>query len=291
MTRLIRNLGPVWMVRPLGKLIRMMTVGLVAASATLALAATSSPLPSAAREFVDKGMSADKNQDHLAAIGHFREALRIAPNAPELLFYLGVEESKVPGRELRAVAWLGAYLSLRADGPGAAKAKDNIGKLILAHRKALLRLIASVENAARFTERKGPSLRDFARKLAQTGDFTSALQIAANLKDLPESQTEAYAAIAKVQAAAWDITGALKTASMIAGSQPMRDEALLDIVTFQIVRDRAGALDTIARIQDSGSKDRAMRIVSYFQARTGDVAGALGTAEAIQDEEIKGAAR
>ncbi len=291
MTRLFRNFGSIRVLKIFFKLISVMTFGLVAASGAPALAATSSSLPPAAQEAVNKGMSADRKRDHLAAIGHFHDALRIAPNAPEILFSLGVEESKAPGRELRAIAWLGAYLSLRANGPAAAKAKNHFNKLKIAHQKALVGLITSVEEAARFAERKGPSLRDLARKLAETGDFTSAMQIAANLSDLPESQAEAYGWIAESQAKSSDLAGALKTASLIPSSQPSKDDALLNIVSFQIARDRAGALETIVRIQDPKNKDRAKRIVSYFQARTGDVAGALKTAESIQDEDIRGSAR
>lgn len=272
-------------------LIYVLTFGLVLASVTPTLAATSSSLLPAAQEAVNKGMSADKRQDYLAAIDHFQEALRVAPNAPEVLFYLGVEESKVPGRELRAIAWLGAYLSLRPTGPDAAKVKNQIGKLKIAHHRTLARVTEAVERAAQFAERKGPSLRDVARRLAEIGDFTSALQTAANLSELPESQAEAYAVIAKVQAAKSDIAGALKTASLIADAQPAKDNTLLDIVRFQIARDRVGALETIGRIRDPGNKDRAKRVVSYFQARTDDVASALKTAESIQDEDIRGSAR
>lgn len=271
--------------------IYLMAIGLVLASGTPTLAATSASLPPAAQEAVNKGMRADKSGDYLAAINHFQEALRIVPDAPEVLFYLGVEESKVPGRELRAIAWLGAYLSLRADGPDATKVMNQIGKLRIAHYKTLARVVEAVENSAQFAERRGPSLRDVARKLAEIGDVPSALQVAADLSELPESQAEAYAAIAIVQATRWDIAGALQTASLIGDSRPAKGDALLNIVQFQIARDRVGALETIGRIQDPRNKDRAKRIVSYFQARTDDVASALKTAESIHDEEIRGSAR
>ncbi|MBI1919533.1 MAG: tetratricopeptide repeat protein [Geobacter sp.] len=284
--------GPVWIPNNFCKLVCLMLFGLLIVSGSPALAATSSSLPPAAQVAVNKGKSADRQHDYLAAIEHFQKALRIAPNAPEVLFYLGVEESKVSGRELRSVAWLGAYLSLRADGPGAAKVKDNIGKLKIAHRIALLNILKDVEKAAQLAERndKGPSLRDVARKLAEIGDFTSALQIAANLADLPESQAEAYGWIAQVQLANSDIAGALKTASLSADGQPAKDDTLLRIVGSQIASDRVGALETIARIQDPRNKDRAKRVVSYFQARTDDVPGALNTVEAIQDADIQASA-
>jgi len=271
-------------------LVYLVSCGLLVMSSAPPLAATSLALPAAAKEAVNKGMSADKSRDYLTAISHFQEALRIAPDAPEVLFYLGVEESKVPGRELRAIAWLGAYLSLRADGAGATKVTNQIGKLRIAHHKTLARVVEAIEKSAQFAERRGPSLRDVARKLAEIGDVPSALQVAANLSEFPESQAEAYAGIATVQATRWEIAGALQTASLIAEAQPAKGDALAHIVKFQIARDRVGALETIGRIQDPKNKDRAKRIVSYFQARTDDVASALKTAESIQDEEVRGSA-
>lgn len=284
---------PVWIPNDFCKLVCLMLFGLLVVSGAPAFAATSSSLPPAAQVAVNKGKSADRQHDYLAAIEHFQKALRIAPNAPEVLFYLGVEESKVPGRELRAIAWLGAYLSLRPDGPGAAKVKDNIGKLKIAYRITLLNVLKDVEKAAGLAERndKGPSLRDVARKLAEIGDFTSALQIAANLADLPASQAEAYGWIAGVQVANADIAGALKTASLSADGQPAKDDALLHIVGSQIASDHGGALETIARIHDPRNRDLARLIVARFQARANDVPGALKTAESIQDADLQGSAR
>jgi tetratricopeptide (TPR) repeat protein len=269
----------------------VLAFGLAVASGTTTLAAAASSLPPAAQAAAARGRSADKQQDYLAAIDHFQEARRIAPEAPEIYFYLGVEESRIPGRELRAIAWLGAYRSLRPDGPDAAKIDSQIARLQIAYRKTIGNMVRSVEDAARFAERKGPSLRDVARKLAASGDFPSALEVAARLSDLPESQGEAWAAIAGVQVAQWDIAGALKTTALIADAQPSKDDAWLNIVRFQVARDRAGALETIGRIRDARNKDRAQRIVSWFQARTDDIAGGLKTAESIQDVDIRASAR
>jgi tetratricopeptide (TPR) repeat protein len=269
-----------------------MLFGLLVVSGAQTFAATSSSLPAAAQVAVNKGKSADAQHDYLAAIEHFQEALRHAPNAPELYFYLGVEESKIPGRELRAIAWLGAYLSLRGDGPDAEKVKNNIRKLQVAHRITLLAVLKDLEKTARLAETndRGPSFRDLARKLAEIGDFTSALQIAANLADLPESQAEAYGWIAGVQLAKADIAAALKTASLSVDGDA-KDETYQRIVSAQIASDHAGALETIARMHHPMSKDVARLYVARFQIRNGDLSAALKTAESIQDEEMRGMAR
>jgi tetratricopeptide (TPR) repeat protein len=284
--------GPLSSLNPFCKLACSLLFGLLVAFGAPALAATSSSLSPAAQAAASKGKSAHEQQDYLGAIGHFQEALRHAPNAPELYFYLGVEESKIPGRELRAIAWLGAYLSLRSDGPGAANVKNNIGKLQGAHRKTLLTVLKDVERTARLAETndRGPSFRTLARKLAEIGEFTSALQIAANLADLPESQAEAYGWIAAVQLAKADIAAALKTASLSADGQA-KDDTYLRIVSAQIAGDHAGALVTIARMHHPMNKDRARLDVARFQIRNGDLSAALKTAESIQDEEMRGMAR
>src|SRR5690348_16990201 len=66
-------------------------------------------LPPGAQEAFDKGVMAAKQQEWEIAIQSFQEARKTAPDAPELFYNLGLAESKLPGRELRAIAWLGAY--------------------------------------------------------------------------------------------------------------------------------------------------------------------------------------
>src|SRR5471030_1849083 len=71
-------------------------------------------LPPEAQEAVKKGIIAAKEQEWEIAIQSFQEARKTAPNAPELFYNLGLAESKIPGRELRAIAWFGAYLTANA---------------------------------------------------------------------------------------------------------------------------------------------------------------------------------
>jgi len=52
-----------------------------------------------------KGLLAAKEQEWLIAIQSFQEARKSAPDAPLLFYNLGLAESKIPGRELRAIAW------------------------------------------------------------------------------------------------------------------------------------------------------------------------------------------
>ena len=59
-------------------------------------------LPPDAQAAMQKGILAAKEQEWEIAIQSFQEARKTAPNAPELFYNLGLAESKIPGRELRA---------------------------------------------------------------------------------------------------------------------------------------------------------------------------------------------
>lgn len=85
------------------------------------------PLPPAAQEAVNKGIIAAKVPDYLLAIRHFEEARKLAPDAPVVYLNMGLAESRIPGRELRAMAWFGAYLAAYPDAPNAAAVKEQIG--------------------------------------------------------------------------------------------------------------------------------------------------------------------
>src|ERR1700694_2138823 len=82
-----------------------------------AAASTSDPFPPAAQEALNKGIIAAKLPDYLLAIHYFEEARKIATKAPVIYLNMGLAESRIPGRELRAIAWFGAYLAANHDAP------------------------------------------------------------------------------------------------------------------------------------------------------------------------------
>jgi hypothetical protein len=86
-------------------------------------------LPPAAQELFDKGLIAARIPDYPQAIGNFEEARKVAGDAPVLLYNLGLAESKIPGRELRAIAWFGAYLAVNPNAPNRTAIKDQIDAL------------------------------------------------------------------------------------------------------------------------------------------------------------------
>ena len=68
--------------------------------AALAQTNAPAPLPPAAQEALNKGITAAKLPDYLLAIRYFEEARKLAPDAPIVFLNLGLAESKIPGREL-----------------------------------------------------------------------------------------------------------------------------------------------------------------------------------------------
>ena len=68
---------------------------------------TNTPLPPEARQAFDKGMLAVGQMEWQTAIRYFLKAQELEPYAPEILFNLGLAESRVPGHELRAIVCSG----------------------------------------------------------------------------------------------------------------------------------------------------------------------------------------
>lgn len=66
---------------------------------------------------------------YLLAVRFFEEARKLAPEAPVIYLNLGLAESRIPGRELRAIAWFGAYLAANPTAPNAAAVKEQIAVL------------------------------------------------------------------------------------------------------------------------------------------------------------------
>lgn len=83
--------------------VRLMTLMVAVAAGTL-----HAELPPEAQTAMDKGVIAAKQQDYMLAIRYFQDARKTAPDAPEVFYNLGLAESKMPGRELRAMAWFSA---------------------------------------------------------------------------------------------------------------------------------------------------------------------------------------
>lgn len=91
--------------------------------------AQTSELIEAARVPYDKGLNAVKQQDWNLAVQYFLAAQKADPYAPATLFNLGLASEKIPGYELRAIAWFQAYLLTAPAAPDAAAVRTEIARL------------------------------------------------------------------------------------------------------------------------------------------------------------------
>lgn len=182
-----------------------------------ASAATPAPLPTDAQEAVNKGIIAAKVPDYLLAVRYFQDARKLAPAAPIIYWNLGLAESKLPGRELRAIAWFGAYLAATPNASNAAAVKEQIDMLDVKSQSNLSRFIKSVEAAASQLPSgydRDHSLGSVAQLWAEAGDLAGA-QKTANLIQPGRSKDRALIPIEIAQAEAGDIAGAQELNTML----------------------------------------------------------------------------
>lgn len=242
-----------------------------------AAAASPAPLPSTAQQALDKGIIAAKVPDYLLAIRFFEEARKIAPQAPVIYLNLGIAESKIPGRELRAIAWFGAYLAAFPDAPNAAAVKEQITVLDVRHQSTLSRLLETVQNAvSKIPGRRG--IRDYefesnfekiAIALARAGNIAAAQKEDALFKDSDSFKLNVQIAIANAQAEAGDISGAKATLA----------SAIKNVGLEPSAHRRAGHLTAIAEVQI---------VVGDVSGVKATLANAQRTAELIEDAYYKG---
>ena len=251
--------------------------------AALAQTNTPVPLPPAAQEALNNGILAAKLPDYLLAIRYFEEARKIAPKHPVIYLNLGLAESKISGRELRAIAWFGAYLAAYPGAPNAAAVKEQIAVLKVRNQSNTARLIKQVQTAAGQNE---GLLGDVAGLWAKAGDVTEGLRTADLLQmnakyaqpDIMKSM--ALNKVSRAQIGNGDLAGALMTANLIQDAGT-KSETLLLVIEAQIkTGDITGAKKTISDVGDSRSwakMSNLRRDIAILQAKAGDTAGSLAT--------------
>ncbi len=142
-----------------------------------------------AREPFDKGMIAVEQGEWLVAIGYFQKALKIDMYAPIVLFNLGLAESKLPNREMRALAWLHAYLVAAPSAGNAEAVREEIAGLDIKAEATLLKLIRQARQLAGQLDNvfvRGDAYMRVALELAKIGDNTGAEQTAKLSRDPTE---------------------------------------------------------------------------------------------------------
>ena len=239
-------------------------------------------LPPEAQEAMKKGIIAAKEQDYLLATRYFQDARKVAPDSPEIYYNLGLAESKIPGRELRAIAWFGAYLAATTNAPNATAIKDQIDALDVKSQSNLSHLIQSVQDAC---SKLPANPRDYYLQYipalwAGVGDMTAALKTADLIEDASYKEAaKLFMAIA--QADAGDIVGAQTNADLTQDAV-YKSDIQLAVVKAQVIKGAiADALKTIDLMQNTDRKNDALFLIAEAQLKTGDIDGALKTANLI----------
>jgi tetratricopeptide (TPR) repeat protein len=281
--------------RQLHRLMLLVCISLALPIAGLAQATAPAALPPEAQAAVDKGVLAAKEQGYLLAIRYFQDARKIAPQTPEIFYDLAVTESKLPGRELRAIAWFGAYLAADPNAPNAVAVKREIERLEVKSQISLSLLIKTVQDAADKIsgDRREHNFRDVAFLWAEAGDITSALKIVPKFQD---RGLYPLGAIAEAQVEAGDFAGAQRTADLIRDEHDKAVEQL-DMAKHQVNAGRLAsahslfeaALQAAALVKDPSSRTQIQGNIADAQAYAGDIASAQKTADLIQDAVLKSA--
>lgn len=153
------------------------TIGEPSAGEVLALPAVPAPVQTqtseranAARAPYEKGMEAVKQQDWNLAVSNFLVAQEADPESPTILFNLGLASEKIPGHELRAIAWFQAYLLVAPSAPDAAAVRNEVARLEVSYEaknRAILDgidsfILLAKTNVDQLSKERGPEWAKFA---------------------------------------------------------------------------------------------------------------------------------
>jgi hypothetical protein len=105
-------------------------------------------VPPEAQPTFNKGVLAAHQQEWNVAFKSFMDAHKFFRGSPEINYNLGLTESKIPGRELRAIAWLAAYLAADPNAPNASAVKTEILALLIKNEGNNDRFVEVAKQAA-----------------------------------------------------------------------------------------------------------------------------------------------
>ena len=221
----------------------------------LAIGFAHAALPPLAQQAMKQGLGAAKAKDFIRAIQYFEEGRVVAPAAPDFLYNLGLAESKIPGRELRAITWFGAYLAANPHASNAAAVKNQVALLIPKSLRTIDVLVKLYQDTTKDSglsqETKDTFLENVSGFWIQLDDLTKAMDYADHMaKD--------------------------------------RDRLLDQIVPLQIKRgDLEGALKTAARMEYPGPKRKAYNDIAVAQAIAGDREAGYRTLDLVSEQDVK----
>ena len=102
-------------------------------------------LAAEAQDAIESGKTAAKQRNYLEAIKDFEIARKLAPDEPKIYYFLGLAESNIPGRELRAVCWFKAYLAINPEASNAKLLQTKINELDGLSRTNAIQMINTLQ--------------------------------------------------------------------------------------------------------------------------------------------------
>jgi hypothetical protein len=261
-----------------------------AALLLIAVCAAHAELPPLAQAAVDNGIAAAKAQDHLLAVRYFEEARKAAPKAPEIYYDLGLAEAKIPGRELRAIAWFESYLAANRGAENVVAVRRLVSALDTRSQENVANLLNSARQAATSNSRDESFtpyfLSEVARVAATAGNVSFALQTV-DLLSSAKDKAKTLKNIACAQADVGDFTGAVTNAAAI--QDPYWKASTLIHIGMEQAKagDFSGAAQTVQMMQTPEERNGLRSVIARAQAEAGKAADALQTAETIQEPPAK----
>lgn len=210
--------------------LRALAVALSSLSASAAFAAAEGGLLPEAQQAFERGVAAAEQEGWTMAIHYFTKAQTTEPLSDPILYNLGLAHANA-GHEIAGIAWLNAHLASEPDAPNADAIRAEIARLKAAAKDtmrlifqqaiaaaeqlpegssersyALQRAIPSryaqagwIEEAAALSERAGGDeadrqsyLGDYAKSLAEAGDFDGAKAVLNQLPAQVDDGDEAW---------------------------------------------------------------------------------------------------
>lgn len=232
----------------------------------------------------------------------------MAPDAPVVFFNMGLAESRIPTRELRAIAWFGAYLAAYPTAPNAAQVRAEIAALQVRSQSVIAQVVRQSQDIAIAANVQYHGRDDLTARVECSGNVSQVARLWASTRDadaayqlvdaarlcLPawrDAASELMVTIASEQARNGLIADAYGTVQRItAGNWKANTEAMYAIGLYQgPAGDPEGARRTLdlaraaaLNIRDDPSfRSHRLGDIAEAQARLGDAASARITVSLI----------
>ncbi len=276
--------------------------------AFLLATATHIPPSSAAKAAMAQGLTAAGLQDYRQAYLYFTQAHQLAPHSPLVRYNLGLTEAEIPGRELRAICWLKAYLFATPGSPKTNAINAEIATLEVRSRSVLLQLIQATADAAdslsptaltddesdwaRTPEAKyaprDSAMKKVAILWARAGDEHAAIQSAGRIAN-PYLRCQTEVEVANALTIAGNMEGGLrllakaqKTADACSPAEGRISALMAVAMAMADLGDTEGASALAADLKDADQQGQVQFSIAKAQAITGKLSDALTTAQNIQ---------